>query len=671
MAGEGKKYGISDEEYQQLAFYASLSGMDVDQYIQMQSGKQFDQKIQAPQRNYEANSRDGVPFTPTQKRENTQTAAINQQIADLTAQTNKINNTNYDAQQGYFDNNVTPAMTKFTTAQADQVTANRAAENELRQGGVALNNSLNATQGQRMSAINSANSGLTSANNAYQGQLTNYTNQANQVNNAYQGQLTGLTAQQNAANQAFQGQLRASNQAAQEAYAGYQNKLDSSNAAMDAANVDFQRQLAMSNAEASGNALDLANSLEKQTDQGYQYVGDLEDKYDNLNNFDWGRLDNYERDTNPLLAEMKAQGSDPKYVQQMQDVYDQYKKLSNPEVTAQERFLAEQARLKTENQDKSSRDAAYAALQARGLNSGGQMIAAQYANRQQTAQDRVLAELGLQASAVGRSMEGLQGAQTSAGQLRSADDAMRQFQDQYAQNDAVRRAGVIDNRLQASLATSGQVSGRDTALYNAQQGNLAGATNRTGMTFDAKNAVTNANSDRNAQGFNANANTINSNSARDSQGYQANVGMINDNSTRNQQGFQANTATVEGNTNRANSGFAANNTTIQNNTARADAGFNANAFTNTTNFNRTSAGYDAADRNAGIAYGVVQGNTNMSTGNRQSEVGTAGQGLGLALAANGAYGGIQQGRANAQQTAAQQALGNNIVRFASDDEDEV
>ena len=104
---------------------------------------------------------------------------------------------------------------------------------------------------------------------------------------------------------------------------------------------------------------------------------------------------------------------------EQREVMGRYKELSGPEVTAQERFLGEIARRGFESGDKSSRDAQEAARAARGLRSAGGLIAAQQAARQQLSQDRVLAELGMNANAVARGERMMQGWSDSANQLRA------------------------------------------------------------------------------------------------------------------------------------------------------------------------------------------------------------------------------------------------------------
>lgn len=645
----------------QVDFWSGVDGTTPEQTLQSwQNNPGTMGGVQAPQLQHEA-----AIGSPSAKND-----AIVQALTDNAQKIGDVSTQGAQKSEDYFNQTVQPALGKFTTAQGDQITADRAAEQQLQAGGTALNSSLNATQGQRTAAINSTNAAQSAGLSTYQGQLSQANSAQNAAMGQYTGQLSASNAQQTAALKALQGQLSASNAAETGAYYGYQDKLDASNNEMSTANQGFQGQLSGLNDRADQAAFELGQSMDGYNEEGDWNANNLETHLGNLNGQDQASYQRYLEQTNPLLAAQTARGSDPKYVGQQQDVYDKYNKLSNPEVTAQERFIAEAARQKTEGQDKSSRDATYAQLQARGLNSGGQQIAAQLAARQSTSQDRVLAELGLESNAVGRSMTAMQGAQGAADSLRTADDSMRQFQDQYAQNDAVRRMNVSQNQENTGLATTAQLGQRENDIFGAKRANINDKTTRTGMAYGAESDAITGNTNRDALGWNANATTINSNSNRDSQGYQAQTGMINNNSNRNITGYNASTQTTNDNSNRDSQAYNAKTGTINDNTSRNTLGYNALTSTNDANFTRTNGGLTAADRNAGVAYQTIQNNTGMSTGNRAAESGTAGQGVGLGLAATGGYTGIQQGKTQAQIDALNQILGTKIIGQATQDEDE-
>lgn len=82
--------------------------------------------------------------------------------------------------------------------------------------------------------------------------------------------------------------------------------------------------------------------------------------------------------------------------------------LTNPEVTAQERYNAALARQSFEAQDRSLREARDQDLAARGLRGGSAAIGSALAGQEQLGLDRTNAELGLQATAQQRALQALQ-----------------------------------------------------------------------------------------------------------------------------------------------------------------------------------------------------------------------------------------------------------------------
>lgn len=466
----------------------------------------------------------------------------------------------------FWNNNVTTALDAQRTAAARQIAGNAQSEQELETGRNTLRSELAGTQARRQAGITGANAAATSATNTLNSQLGGY------------------------------------------------------NQRQDAANDYFQSQLQQSNQAANQNRDQLTGDLMWQTMQGNENTAVHGNALDALNLEDQRSLANYMQTTNPFLAEQVARGSDSRYVQQQQDVHDRWKALSNPEITAQERFVAEQLRRKFENDDRGSREAAMADMRARGLNSGGQQIASQLASRQATAGDRVLAELGLSASAQGRAMGALQNQGDIAGQLRNADDAMRNFQDQYAQNDWTRRANLANQQQGLNQANTAQRGARQNDIYDAQRANLNDATNRSGMTFDAGRNTINDNSNRDAQGYDATTNTINNNSGRDISAFNATTGTIND------------------------------------------------------NFGRDQYGWNSADTNANTNWGATTTVANARTTNRANEAGTASNVAGTNLSGAGTRATIQGGISQAERddAAAREArrIRNAVGVMAPDDEDE-
>lgn len=205
------------------------------------------------------------------------------------------------------------------------------------------------------------------------------------------------------------------------------------------------------------------------------------------------------------------------------DALGQYKALTNPEVTAQERFIYEQARLKQEQDERNSRSAVTSDLRARGMGGSGMELTSMLGLQQQQSQNRLLSDLGAQSNAVSRSMQALQGygnlgtnmqqqAQQAlgmytdaAGQLRSQtfDEAYKRglAGDQTAIANANRMlsaagmsADMATNMRNASFAEAyARGSAADAASANNQQTRLQGsigAANQSNQIRTANDAMT-------------------------------------------------------------------------------------------------------------------------------------------------------------------------------------
>lgn len=210
----------------------------------------------------------------------------------------------------------------------------------------------------------------------------------------------------------------------------------------------------------------------------------LTGSYKDLNKQDQSALADYLSATDPMMAEIFARTSDPADIQRQLDAYneqkgvvDKYKSLTDPTVTAQERYMSELARREFEAADKSNRAAVSEQMANRGLRSGGQEIAANQSMQQQLAQDRLLKELGIQGQAVGRSMQAMEGWSNATNQLgvqsgaiRSANDSQRRFEDNFKANDAIRRQGLAGERRTATTDTTSGVAERDRGIYDASTG---------------------------------------------------------------------------------------------------------------------------------------------------------------------------------------------------------
>jgi hypothetical protein len=158
---------------------------------------------------------------------------------------------------------------------------------------------------------------------------------------------------------------------------------------------------------------------------------------------------------------------------------DLIKSRTGNTATAEEAFLAEQARRKFESDDRNSREAVMHDLSMRGLRSGSAEIANQLAEREQLSQDRTLSELGLQANAMqrARAYTGMQADQANA-MRNSAQNALGL---QGNLSTAMRNAS-FDEAYKRGV-------GADTASANNQQTRLTGSLGAANQS----NAIRNAN----------------------------------------------------------------------------------------------------------------------------------------------------------------------------------
>jgi|SRR3982751_1409485 len=209
------------------------------------------------------------------------------------------------------------------------------------------------------------------------------------------------------------------------------------------------------------------------------------------------------------LGDAQSGGADQR------DVMSRYKELSSPEVSAQERLIGEMARRKFEGQDRGNREAVQQNLAQRGLNSGTLQIANNLAAQERLGQDRTLSEMGMQANAVGRGMQGLAGYGeaagllrgqnqsanalygSQAGDLRTQGDALSQFnktgsqisqrfQNQYAQDEANRVGSLAGQRNAVTQSTNQAAGNRATTVQQEGQDMLTGNFGREETARDAQ-----------------------------------------------------------------------------------------------------------------------------------------------------------------------------------------
>jgi hypothetical protein len=188
------------------------------------------------------------------------------------------------------------------------------------------------------------------------------------------------------------------------------------------------------------------------------------------------------------LDELKNGGA------KQREVYDRYKAISNPEMTAAERNVLAQSQRQYATLDKANRDAVSRDLEDRGMMSGAGVIAGQQSAQQRLGEERVAGTLGAQGMAVERAFAALQGMQGTADSLRAGD--------QSALRGASGAADSLRAGQQASLGLAGRAANDlRTGNQNAQQLMQNAANALRAGDLAAANAFTQAAQEQRAQGF--------------------------------------------------------------------------------------------------------------------------------------------------------------------------
>lgn len=245
-------------------------------------------------------------------------------------------------------------------------------------------------------------------------------------------------------------------------------------------------------AQWSSNPQDIANQN--------QALGNFSDIYG-------GSLDYQAAQAQAQMAQLYQYASDPSDVKRQQeaieqlkgminggewndslrDVRDKYKALTDPQITAQERYIMENFNQRREDLDRSKREAVMSNLGARGLRSGAAEQTGMLQSQQEMGRQEVLAGLGAEANAVGRSQQALAGyANTSAagrnsqlqamgmyvdaaGNLRQMDDQVGEFNTHEANTNSMFNAG---QQNEVNMFNTGQTN---NARANNQATRLSGA----------------------------------------------------------------------------------------------------------------------------------------------------------------------------------------------------
>jgi hypothetical protein len=180
-----------------------------------------------------------------------------------------------------------------------------------------------------------------------------------------------------------------------------------------------------------------------------------------------------------------------------QEVYDRFKELSHPEMTAAERSILAQSQRQYATLDKSNRDAVSRDLEARGINSGAAQIAGQQAAQQRLGEERVAGTLGAQGQAVGRAFAAIQGMGSAADSLRTGNQNAEQLMQSAA--NALRAGDLAAANAYTVAAQRQREQGfdeeykRGIAADNASANNQATRLGGAQIQANQANAIRSAN----------------------------------------------------------------------------------------------------------------------------------------------------------------------------------
>lgn len=555
---------------------------------------------------------------------------------------------------------VTAAQQGATTAMGAQQTTNRATEATDAAGTQRWGTTLDQEEALRRAGIDLTNAG----NIADSQRFATETDAANARNTGFADQLTASAAHYNGLQSQgladYTGQLQGINANQSAALGTFMGDIGSANAQQNANLSQFGGAVSSANGQSGQILNQFGGAVSSANNNQNQIVAQLSQQLSQLNEQDKASYLQYLNETNPMMAQMVAQASNPEYVANQTNAIQQFKNNYNPEVTDQERFLAELARRKFEGDDQSSREAVMQQLAGRGLKSGGLVIAGQQQAQQQMSQDRMLNELGLNANAVQRAERNRVDYSNASDSLRNADDAMRHFQDSYAQNDAIRRSNLALDRNQQSLATTRQVGDRNEFDYNAKTQSNSLNYERNRDYYDASRQTNNDIYGRNLDYYNAGTETVNNNFSRTQAGFDATTKTNFDNGNRDTDIFNGLTKSNEDNAGRESAAIGNQAFTNQVNLGNTQNAITGPAGTTTARTNANTLSQGGTDKREIVAGAKREGerqDTATQRGDRQTETTNAQNWVPIATGSAQTGINIQKGITAEQQAAIDKLLG--------------
>lgn len=298
--------------------------------------------------------------------------------------------------------------------------------------------------------------------------------------------------------------------------------------------------------------------------------------------------------------------ADPEAVAAQKRYLANYEALSNPNMTASERYMMERARQQEEQDNRAAMGAALHDLQMRGIRSGGAEIGALLGSSQNTSQNRMLQDMAAQANAQQRAERMMQAGTGLAGDISAQSFGQgldrAQAQDQFG----------LANRATAINALGSYAGlGTDIAGQSFNQAYQAGSAADDMSRFNANNSLA-------TQQFNANLQKGQNNDVYNRLLGVTNVqtGAVNDAANRTAGVYQAG---------------------VNENKARTDRAGNVLNETQETGSKTAEMGQDFANKALGVddAYynrelqgtGLTLGATNSAMADQNNRTSTEGQSI--------------------------------------------
>lgn len=193
--------------------------------------------------------------------------------------------------------------------------------------------------------------------------------------------------------------------------------------------------------------------------------------------------------TGDVTSQAAGATADPDAIKYQNQALAKLSGLTDPTVTAKERFLEMQARVQEEQSRRAAQQAALADLARRGMRSGGAEIAALNGAQQTTSQNRLMQDLGTNAGAVDRAMMATVGLGNLSSKAReeSFDESFKtgSAADDISKFNSKQKADYQQWRDKFKADQNNDIWGREKDAATAK---VSGATDKYGRSQDVTNA---------------------------------------------------------------------------------------------------------------------------------------------------------------------------------------